>query len=99
MIPTPKTPAQDQAVGYLGSLVTAIAAWDLQEWLAVIGLLFGIVTFLTGQYYQRWRHIAAQRKEAREAELHGLQKQIALAELKGFRRRQLSVPPPDPEVS
>jgi hypothetical protein len=50
-----KNVSREQIIPYFGSLTVTVSAWGINEWLMVIGFLFGAITFVTGQIYQRRR--------------------------------------------
>jgi O-antigen/teichoic acid export membrane protein len=56
-----ETPNQEQGVSCFGALLTSVAAWDLNTWIAVVGFVMGLITFIIGYYYQRRREVREER--------------------------------------
>jgi type VI protein secretion system component VasK len=86
----------EQNVGYVGSLIVTVSAWTINEWAAAIGLLLGILTYISGRLYsarreQREKHLAelAEEREALEREAARVELEIKTLELAGMRRREV----------
>jgi hypothetical protein len=82
-------------MGYAGGLIVTVSAWTVNEWAAVIGLLLGILTYLSGRFSaarreKREKRLAqlAEERSLMEKEAARLEVELKRMEIEGMKRRR-----------
>jgi anti-sigma factor RsiW len=90
------TQRAEQGVSYTGSFIVTVSAWTVNEWAAAIGLLLGILTYLSGRLYsarreRREKHLTELAEETKRMEMEAarLEVEIRKLELAGMKRRKV----------